>query len=117
MRNIWRTWSTILGVFLIVSLLLGTLTGCGETGKTAGNTSGKITPVSNVDTRGQKGDITTGEKVEAISQTIPASGGTIADSNPEYPLNGLQIDVPANAYYWNQIVQGLLCPDRKKHLW
>lgn len=44
------------------------------------------------------GNITTGQAAEAATQTIGASGGTIAISKPGDPLDGLVIDVPPAAY-------------------
>jgi len=54
--------------------------------------------VGYVDNRGNKGTITLGQTVAAISQTVPTSGGTITYSKPGDPLDGLQLTVPAGAY-------------------
>ena len=44
------------------------------------------------------GDITTGQKAEAASQSISTSGGTIAINKSGDPLDGFVIDVPAKSY-------------------
>jgi hypothetical protein len=44
------------------------------------------------------GDITTGPKVQAASQTIDSTGGTIAIDKPGDSMNGFIIDIQPNSY-------------------
>ena len=44
------------------------------------------------------GDITTGPKVQAASQSIDSSGGTIAITKPGDPMDGFVINVPPKSY-------------------
>jgi hypothetical protein len=79
------------GVLLIVLTLM--LSGCGS--------SAKSTVKSNPRPPARTGNMTTGAKVDAVTQSINASGGIIAVSKQGDTLDGFVIDVPPNSYSGN----------------
>ena len=83
----------------IIVFLSALLSGCTTAGPKKGNTPG-TSQTSNqpANPAARKGSITTGAKVEIVSQPIAASGGMISVSKPGDPLDGFVLDVPAKAY-------------------
>ena len=47
---------------------------------------------------GSTGNISTGQTIEVVRQTIPSSGGTMAVNEPGNPLDGFEISVPLNGF-------------------
>ncbi len=50
------------------------------------------------DSAGDEPGLRLGDPVEVLSTTVPPAGGTIRVDQPESPIDGLAIDVPAGAY-------------------
>jgi len=61
-------------------------------------TSNQTAAPTNTNPSAKKGNITTGQKVEAVTQSIDTTGGIIAVSKPGDPLDGFVLNVPANYY-------------------
>ena len=70
-------------------LTTGTLAGCGSGG---GNSEAGTAPV------GLTGSITLEKASEAGEMTVPSQGGTVAITAEDPAVNGLTLDVPADAY-------------------
>jgi hypothetical protein len=78
-------WYKIAMLLLVATMLLPLQLSCGGGGGDGGGGTAK-------------GTITTGTPVSLAEQGIGPSGGTVTVDKPNDPLNGLQIDVPADAY-------------------
>jgi len=79
----------MLSIILILSLILGGYS-CGIKTSTKQNNSPHPPP--------RTGNITTGAKVDAVTQTLTTAGGMISVTKPGDPLDGFVMDVPANSY-------------------
>jgi hypothetical protein len=84
----------ILASILILSLVLSAC--IGSPSKSTPSASAPAGTFNNPSAR--KGTITTGQKVDAVTQSVDTSGGTIAFSKQGDPLDGLVINIPAQSY-------------------
>ena len=92
--KISNQWVLIPLSIMIVFTLLSA--GCGNSQNTTAVTSAAGISKPHIPSR--TGDIKTGAKVDAVSQSINTTGGMISVSKPGDPLDGFVIDVPANSY-------------------
>jgi hypothetical protein len=83
-------------LFLAAALILVLIvTGCGKSATNSGIAT------SNVRTPARTGNVTTGAKVEAASQSVAAAGGVISVSKLGDPLDGFVLNVPAGSFSGN----------------
>ncbi len=86
-----------LAVIILVAITL-ILSACGG-GKTDNNSPASTTPgVSTVPQRGTTGTITTGKAVESSPIPVTPQGGSFTLNQPDSPINGMVLGVPAGAY-------------------
>jgi hypothetical protein len=95
--GISKKWLFLPLSILIIFTLLSA--GCSTTKNTTAVTPAAGTSKPHIPAR--TGDIKTGAKVDAVSQSINTAGGMISVSKPGDPLDGFVIDVPTNSYTGN----------------
>jgi len=94
---IFKKW-LLLPLTVIIVIILVT-TGCGTPKNTTAVTPATGTSKPHIPAR--TGDIKTGAKVDAVSQSMSTTGGMVAVSKAGDPLYGFVIDVPTNSYTGN----------------
>ena len=83
-----------MAIFIVLILVIG---GCSSSPPKAAP-SASVTSGTFNNPAARKGSITTGQKVEAVTQSVDAAGGTIAISKQGDPLDGFVMDIPAQSY-------------------
>ena len=90
-----KKWFIFPLVILVIVILFSA--GCGTIKKT-GTTTQPVAATSSPHPPVRTGDIETGTKVDAVSQSISSTGGMVAVSKSGDTLDGFVIDVPVNSY-------------------
>ncbi len=86
--------------FVTLSLLLicSLCTSCDKLAQLTGGARTTLPTASPVAVRGVTGTISTGKTVAAGTVTVAPSGGSLTVSEPDTPITGLTLTVPADAY-------------------
>jgi len=94
-----KKWLLVSLSILIVAILL--LSGCGKTNKITTSVIKPAATSSNPHPPVKTGNINAGIKIQAATQAINPSGGTITISKQGDPLDGFSIEVPSSSYSGN----------------